>query len=77
MTTFLALVRQNVFVEMEEMETHILSLKDTEGIIDVLAWSACDHEGTRRIAPVKREKTTLVANYETVYGDACKAGGSV
>ena len=45
MTTYLAIQRQNVFVEMEELET---CMTDTEGIIGVLPWSACDHEGGRR-----------------------------
>ena len=34
---------------------------DTEGIIGVLAWSACDHEGSRLVA-VETKETTLVAN---------------
>ena len=34
---------------------------DTEGIISVLDWSACDHERRRRFVAVKSEKTTLVA----------------
>ena len=37
MTAFLARQRQNVFVEMKEMEKHMLSPIDTEGIIGVLA----------------------------------------
>ena len=40
MTTYLAIQRQNVFVEMEELEKHILGPIDTEGNIGVLAWSA-------------------------------------
>ena len=35
---------------------------DTEGIIGVLAWSACDYEGRRRFVAVKRERTTVVAS---------------
>ena len=53
--------RQNVFDEMKEMGKHILSSIDTEGIIAVLAWSACDREGRRRFVAVEREKMTLVA----------------
>ena len=37
MTAYQASERQNVFVEMKEMEKHILSPIDTEGIIGVLA----------------------------------------
>ena len=62
MITYLARERQNVFVEVEELETYILSSKDTEGVIGVLAWSACDHEGRKRSVAIKREGTTLVAN---------------
>ena len=62
MTAYLAREWQDVFVEMEEMEKHILSPVDTEGIIGVLAWSACEHPGRRRLVAVEREKTTLVAN---------------
>ena len=54
MITYLARERQNVFVEVEELETYILSSKDTEGIIGVLVWSACDHEGRRRSVAIKR-----------------------
>ena len=43
------------------MEKHKMSPIDTEGIIGVLAWSACDREGRRRLVAVKREKTMLVA----------------
>ena len=35
MITFLARERQNVFVEMEKLETYILGSKDIEGIIGV------------------------------------------
>ena len=59
MTTYSVLERQNVFVEMKE---HFLSPMDTESIIGVLAWSACDHEGCRRCVALKREKATLMAN---------------
>ena len=62
MTTCLSRERQNVFVEMKEMENHILSLTNRERIIGVLVWSACDREGRRRFVAVKREKTMLVAN---------------
>ena len=61
MTTCLARERQNIFVEMKGMEKHMLSPIDTEGVVGVLAWSACDHEDRRRLVAVKREKTTLVA----------------
>ena len=62
MITYLARERQNVFVEMEKLETSLLSSKDTEDIIGVLVWSACDHEGCRRSVATKRERTTLVAS---------------
>ena len=46
MVMYLARKRQNVFVEVMELETHILNSTDAEGIIiGVLAWSACDREG--------------------------------
>ena len=35
---------------------------DPEGIIGVLARSACDHEGHRRCGAVRRKKTTLMAH---------------
>ena len=47
---------------MKETEKHMLSPVDTEGIIGVVAWSACDHQGRRRCVAVEREKTTLVAH---------------
>ena len=59
MITDLARERQNVFVEVE---TYILSSKDAEGIIGVLVWSACDHEGRRKSVAIKRQRTTLVAS---------------
>ena len=62
MITFLARERQNVFVEVEKLETYLLSSKDTEGIIGVLVWTACDNEGCRRSAAIKRGRTTLVAS---------------
>ena len=62
MITYLARERQNVFVEVEKLEAYILSSKDTAGIIGVLVWSACDHEGRRRSVAIKREGTTLVAS---------------
>ena len=46
----------------EELEKYMLSPIDIEGIIGVLAWSACDDEGRRRFVAVKRKKTTRVAN---------------
>ena len=49
-------------MEVEELEKRISSPTDTEDIIGVFAWSACDHEGRRRLSAVKRNKTTLVAN---------------
>ena len=57
MTAYLARERQN-FVEMKEMEKHILSPIDTEGTIGIFSWSACDREGRRRFVAVKSEKTT-------------------
>ena len=60
MATCLARERQNVFVETEELEKCTLSPIEIEGLIGVFAWSACDHEGRRRLVPVKRKKTTLV-----------------
>ena len=62
MTAYLAGEKQNIFVEMKEMEKHTLSPIDTESIIEVLAWSACDHEERTRFVAVAREKMTLVAN---------------
>ena len=62
MSTYCARERQNVFVEPEEMEKHVLSPMYTEGIIGVLAFCPCDHEGRRKIGAVKSEKTTQVAN---------------
>ena len=47
MTAYLAREKQNIFVEMKEMEKHTLSPIDTESIIGVLAWSACE-KGRRR-----------------------------
>ena len=44
------------------VEEHVLSPMDTEGIIGVFAWSACDHEGCRRCVALKREKATPMAN---------------
>ena len=44
--------RENVLVEVEDLETYLLSPTNVEGIIDVLAWKACDHEGRRRFVPV-------------------------
>ena len=35
---------QNVVVDVEELETYILSSTDADGIIDFLAWTACDHD---------------------------------
>ena len=63
MITYGARDRKNVFVEVEELETHILISTGAEGIIDVSAWSACDHGGRRRCVAIKETKeTTLVAN---------------
>ena len=62
MTTCLARGRQNVFVEMEELEKYILSPTDTEGIIGVLALRPCDHEGRRIFVAAKRNQTTLVTD---------------
>ena len=62
MTTYLAGERQNVFVELEEMEKHTPSPMDTEGIIGVSAQSTCGQEGRRRFVAVKSERTTLVAH---------------
>ena len=64
MTAFLARERHNVLVEVKEVDNHILSPIDTEGIIGVLAWRTCDHESRRRCVAVEREKTTLVAYME-------------
>ena len=61
MIVYLARERQNVFVEMEELETYISGPTDNEGIIGVFAWCACDHEQRTKFA-VKRKKTTLVTN---------------
>ena len=72
----LARERQKVFVEMKEMEKHILSPVGMEGIIGVLAWSVCDHEGRRRFVAVDREDDAG-GKYETVRDDACKTGGRV
>ena len=56
MTAYLVRERQIVFVEMKEMEKHILTPTVTEGIIGVLAWSQ------NIFVAVKRDKTMLVAN---------------
>ena len=64
MTAYLARERQSVFVMKEELEKYMLRPTGTEGVVGILAWSACDHEGRRRFAAAKREKTTLVANME-------------
>ena len=74
-TAYLARKR-NVFVEMKEMEKHMLSAIDTDGIIGVLAWSVRDHEGRRRFAAVEREDDAA-GKHETVCDDACKTGCSV
>ena len=62
MTTFLAKERPDV-VEMEELEKYRSGPIDTEGIIGVVAWSACAHEERRRCVATKRRKT-LVADVE-------------
>ena len=56
MTAYLAREKQNIFVEMKEMEKHTLSPIDTESIIGVLAWSACDHEERTRFVAVERRR---------------------
>ena len=66
MTAYLARERQDVFVEMEEMEKHMLSPADTEGNIGVLAWGACEHQGRRRLVAVEREEDDAGGNCETV-----------
>ena len=63
-TTYFARETQNVFVGKNEMEKHMLSAVDTEGIIGVLAWRACDREGRRRFVAVKRERTMLAAMFQ-------------
>ena len=60
--TYLARKRQNVFFEVEELETYTLSSADAEGIIGVFAWSACDCEGRRRLVVVKTKEATRVAS---------------
>ena len=43
--------RENVLVEVEDLDTYLLCPTNVEGIIDALAWKACDHEGRRRFVP--------------------------
>ena len=52
--------RQNVFVEVEKLETLKSSSTDAKGIIGVLAWSMCVHVRRRRF--VAKKEATLVAN---------------
>ena len=65
MITYLARERQNVFVEVEELETYIYFFYiyfSSTGVIGVLAWSVCDREERRKFVAMKTRKTTLVAN---------------
>ena len=59
---------------MEQLETQILNSTDTEGIIGVLAWIACDRDGCRRFVARKAKEATVVAKCETVCDDASDAG---
>ena len=65
MTTYLARERQNVFVEMEELDKCISSPIDTDTIVGVSAWSACAHERRRRFVAMKRKKTTTIKVFWT------------
>ena len=60
MEDFLARRREKVLVEVEVLETHLSCPTDVEGVIGVLAWKACDHEGRRRA--MRTREGTLVAN---------------
>ena len=75
MTAYPARERQNVFVEMKEVEKDILSPIDTEGILGVLAWSACDREGNRQKICRSERENDAGGKYETVYNGSCKTGG--
>ena len=55
LTTFLAKERPDV-VEMEELEKYGLGPIDTEGIIGVVAWSACAHEERRRCVAIEKKE---------------------
>ena len=46
--------KQNVLVDVEELEIYMLSSTGAEGIIGVLAWSVCDREGRTLVANAKQ-----------------------
>ena len=73
MTTYLAKERQNVFVEMEELEKYVSSLIDAQGILGVLSWSACDHEGRNIFVAMKKKEDGAGGNCEAVCGVASNA----
>ena len=44
---------ETVLAEVEKLETNLSCPADVEGVIDVLAWKACDREGRRRYVAIR------------------------
>ena len=60
---------------MEELEKYPSSLTDSEGIVGVIAWSACDHEAHRRFVAVSKREDDARGKCETVCDEVpCKVG---
>ena len=61
MEDYLARKREDIWVKVGELEAHLLCPTEVEGVLDLLAWKACDHRGHRKFVseswPCKTART--------------------